>query len=57
MALQFMRAGHVVVAWALGLKTRRMAIGINGDEAAAAAEIENGPHLPLIDQIAFRCDA
>jgi hypothetical protein len=46
-----------VVAWALGLNTRRMAIGINGDEAAAAAEIENGPHLPLIDQIAFRCDA
>jgi ATP-dependent Zn protease len=49
-------AGHVVVAWALGLKTRRMVIGINGDDAAGAAEIEESPHLPLVDQIAI-CSA
>ena len=46
-------AGHVVVAWVLGLKTRRMAAGIDGDEAAGAAEIEESAHLPLIDQIAI----
>ena len=44
-------AGHVVVAWALGLKTRKMAV--DGDEAAGAAEIEEGTHLPLVDQIAI----
>jgi ATP-dependent Zn protease len=49
-------AGHVVVARALGLKTRRMAIAINGDNAAGAAEIETGAHLPLVDQIAI-CSA
>lgn len=49
-------AGHVVVAWALGLKTRRMAVGIDGDDAAGAAEIEEGPHLSLVDQIAI-CSA
>lgn len=49
-------AGHVVVAWALELKTRRMAAGIDGDEAAGAAEIEESAHLPLIDQIAI-CSA
>jgi hypothetical protein len=49
-------AGHVVVAWALGLKTRRMAVGIDGDDAAGAAEIEESTHLPLVDQIAI-CSA
>ena len=49
-------AGHVVVAWALGLKTRRMAVCIDGDEAAGAAEIEDGAHLPLVDQVAI-CSA
>jgi hypothetical protein len=49
-------AGHVVVAWALGLKTRRMAVGIDGDDAAGAAEIEESTHLPLADQIAI-CSA
>ena len=49
-------AGHVVVAWALGLKTRKMAIGINGDDAAGEAEIERSLHLPLVDQIAI-CSA
>jgi hypothetical protein len=49
-------AGHVIVAWALGLKTRRMVVGIDGDDAAGAAEIEDGSHLPLVDQIAI-CSA
>jgi hypothetical protein len=48
-------AGHVVVARALGLRTR-MAIGIDGDDAAGEAEIEDARHLPLIDQIAI-CSA
>jgi hypothetical protein len=49
-------AGHVVVAWALGLKTRRMAVGVDGDDAAGAAEIEEGTYFPLVDQIAI-CSA
>src|ERR1700704_4607288 len=49
-------AGHVVVAWALGLKTRKMAVGIDGDDAAGAAEIEESWRLPLVDQIAI-CSA
>jgi len=46
-------AGHVVVAWALGLKTRKMTVGIGGDDSAGRAEIEENPNLPLIDQIAI----
>ena len=46
-------AGHAVVAWALGLKTREMAVGINGDGAAGEAEIDEGTHLPLVDRIAI----
>ena len=49
-------AGHVVVASALGLKTRKMAVGIGGDDAAGTAEIEESSHLPLVDQIAI-CSA
>jgi hypothetical protein len=49
-------AGHVVVAWALGLKTRKMVAGIGGDDAAGEAQIEEGPHLSLVDQIAI-CSA
>ncbi len=49
-------AGHVVVAWTLGLKTRKMAVCVGGDESAGNAEIEDGSHLPVIDQIAI-CSA
>ena len=49
-------AGHVIVAWALGLKTRKMAVGIDGDDTAGAAEIEESSRLPLVDQIAI-CSA
>jgi ATP-dependent Zn protease len=49
-------AGHVVVAWALGLKTSKMAAGINGDDTAGAAEIDDSSRLLLVDQIAI-CSA
>jgi len=49
-------AGHAIVAWALGLKTRRMVAGIGGDDAAGEADIDDGAHLPLADQIAI-CSA
>jgi ATP-dependent Zn protease len=49
-------AGHAVVGWALGLKTRKMVAGISGDDAAGEAQIEEGTHLPLVDQIAI-CSA
>jgi ATP-dependent Zn protease len=49
-------AGHTIVAWAFGLKTRRMAVGINGDDTAGAAEIEDSSHLPIVDRIAI-CSA
>ena len=46
-------AGHIVVAWALGLKVGASAIGINGDDSAGKTEIERDkPLLPLIDKIA-----
>jgi ATP-dependent Zn protease len=46
-------AGHAVVAWALKVKTRWMAIGIKGDDAAGMARIDDNRHLPLVDQIAI----
>jgi ATP-dependent Zn protease len=49
-------AGHVIVAWEFGLKTRRMAVGINGDPTAGEAEIQKNPDLPLVDRIAI-CSA
>jgi hypothetical protein len=49
-------AGHVIVARAFGLKTRRMVAGIDGDDTAGRAEIEDGSHLPVIDQVAI-CSA
>ena len=49
-------AGHVVVAWALGLKTIKMTVGISGDGTAGRAEIEKNPNLPMIDRIAI-CSA
>jgi len=49
-------AGHVLVAWALGLKTRKAVVGIRGDDSAGEVQIEDARHLPLIDQIAI-CSA
>jgi hypothetical protein len=48
----FHEAGHAVVAWALGLSVREIEIGVNGDDAAGRAEIEDSVHLPIVDQIA-----
>jgi hypothetical protein len=45
-------AGHIVVAWALGLKVGASAIGIKGDDSAGNTEIERDKPLPLIDKIA-----
>jgi hypothetical protein len=56
MAQQDRYSAAVQFAWALKLKTRRMAIGINGDDAAGEAEIEANIHLPLVDWIAI-CSA
>jgi ATP-dependent Zn protease len=49
-------AGHIVVAWALGLHTESTAIGVRGDETAGEVQIADPSHLPLIDQIAL-CSA
>lgn len=49
-------AGHAVVAWALKVKTIRMAIGVNGDGTAGEADVEASLHLSLIDRIAI-CSA
>jgi ATP-dependent Zn protease len=47
-------AGHIVVAWALGLRVGAAAIGINGDDAKGESEIERDETaLPLIDKIAI----
>lgn len=46
-------AGHIVVAWALGLKVGASAIGINGDNSAGKTDIEHHKPLSLIDKIAI----
>src|SRR6476619_7298761 len=46
-------AGHIVVAWALGVDVGAAAIGINGDDAKGAADIGDGDGLPLVDKIAL----
>jgi ATP-dependent Zn protease len=46
-------AGHIVVAWALGVDVGAAAIGINGDDAKGAAGIGDDEGLPLVDKIAL----
>jgi butyrate kinase len=46
-------AGHVVVAWSLGVEVGAAAIGINGDDAKGASEIGSAGELPLVDRIAL----
>jgi hypothetical protein len=46
-------AGHIVVAWALGVEVGAAAIGINGDDAKGTAAIGDDEGLPLIDKIAL----
>jgi hypothetical protein len=45
-------AGHIVVAWALGLRVGAAAIGIDGDDAKGTADIDHDKPLPLVDKIA-----
>lgn len=45
-------AGHIAVAWALGLKIGAVAIGIDGDNSKGKSEIAHDKPLPLIDKIA-----
>ena len=45
-------AGHVVAAWALGLRVYAAAIGIDGDDAKGKAVIDHDRPLPLVDKIA-----
>ena len=45
-------AGHIVVAWALGLSIDATVIGIDGDDAKGETSIADDKPLPLIDRIA-----
>ena len=42
-------AGHAVVAWALGLRVRKLGIG---EEGKGKSCIEDSQHLPILEQIA-----
>jgi hypothetical protein len=47
-------AGHVVVAWTLGLPVGSMAIGVDGDDTAGEAEIDAAAlPLSMVDRIAL----
>jgi ATP-dependent Zn protease len=46
-------AGRAVVAWALELKVRRIAIGVGGDLPAGETDIEEKQSMSLIDRIAL----
>jgi ATP-dependent Zn protease len=45
-------AGHVIVASALGLTVEYVEVGIGGDDAKGAAEIEYSSELSLVDRLA-----
>ena len=49
----FHEAGHIVVAWSLGLAVGGAEIAIGGDDAKGTAEIENAGHADLVDQLAI----
>ena len=46
-------AGHIVVAWSLGVEVGGAAIGVNGDDAKGTSEIGSAEELPLVDKIAL----
>jgi hypothetical protein len=52
-AAAYHEAGHIVVAWALGVVVGAAAIGINGDDAKGTSEIGSAERLPLVDKIAL----
>jgi hypothetical protein len=46
-AAAYHEAGHIVVAWALGVVVGAAAIGINGDDAKGTSEIGSAKRLPM----------
>ncbi|BBZ94535.1 hypothetical protein ACMA5K_27125 [Bradyrhizobium diazoefficiens] len=48
----FHEAGHIVVAWSLGLAVGGAEIAIGGDDAKGTAEVQTPDHLDLLDQLA-----
>lgn len=48
----FHEAGHIVVAWSLGLAVGEAEIAIGGDDAKGTAEIQDAGHADLVDQLA-----
>ncbi|MFK4486906.1 hypothetical protein [Bradyrhizobium sp. USDA 336] len=49
----FHEAGHIVVAWCLGLTVGGAQIAIGGDDAKGSAEIQSASHTDLVDQLAI----
>ncbi|MCG2642441.1 MULTISPECIES: hypothetical protein [Bradyrhizobium] len=49
----FHEAGHIVVAWSLGLAVGDAEIAIGGDDAKGTAEVQTPDHLDLLDQLAI----
>lgn len=45
-------AGHIVLAWALGLRVSAAAIGIGGDDSKGETEFDRDKPLPIVDKIA-----
>ena len=45
-------AGHIVLAWAFGLRVSAAAIGIGGDDSTGETEFDRDKSLPLVDKIA-----
>jgi ATP-dependent Zn protease len=46
-------AGHIIVAWTLGLPVGAMEIGLNGDDTAGKSEIADTTSLSMVDRIAL----
>jgi len=49
----FHEAGHIVVAWSLGLAVGGAEIAIGGDDAKGTAEVQTADHMNLLDQLAI----
>lgn len=49
----FHEAGHIVVAWSLGLAVGGAEIAIGGDDAKGTAEVQTPDHMDLLDQLAI----
>lgn len=49
----FHEAGHIVVAWSLGLAVGCAEIAVGGDDSKGTAEVQNAGHMDLLDQLAI----